>query len=73
MLHMHLYILHILHREHDAHDTLQMLQVPMAMVGVDIGLFQKLAALEPESSRTAGQLAEDTGTDVDLLGECNCF
>jgi hypothetical protein len=50
---------------------LQMLQAPMAMVGVDLGLFRKLAALELGSSKSAGQLADDTGADVDLLGKCS--
>ncbi|OKL55915.1 hypothetical protein UA08_08822 [Talaromyces atroroseus] len=43
------------------------LQAPMAMVAVDLGLFRKLAALELGSSRTVSQLAEDTGADVNLL------
>lgn len=58
------------HRSHIINST-QMVTIPMASIGVDIGLFQKLAAIEPGSSRTTDQLANDTGADVDLLGECN--
>lgn len=41
----------------------------MAKVGADIGVFRKLAELQPGSSRTVDQLADETGADAELLGK----
>lgn len=41
----------------------------MAKVGADIGVFRKLAELQPGSSRTVDQLADETVADVELLGK----
>ncbi|RAO70370.1 uncharacterized protein BHQ10_006382 [Talaromyces amestolkiae] len=43
------------------------IQMPMAKVGADIGVFRKLAELQPASSRTVDQLVGETGADAELL------
>jgi demethylsterigmatocystin 6-O-methyltransferase len=48
---------------------MQAIQMPIAKVGADIGVFRKLAELQPGSSRTVDQLAGETGADSELLGE----
>lgn len=48
---------------------IQATQMPIAKVGADIGVFRKLAELQPGSSRTVDQLAGETGADAELLGE----
>jgi hypothetical protein len=41
----------------------------MAKIGADIGVFRKLAALQPGKSKTVDQLAGETGADAELLGK----
>lgn len=48
---------------------MQAIQMPIAKVGADIGIFRKLAELQPGSSRTVEQLADETGADDELLGK----
>ena len=48
---------------------MQAIQMPIAKVGTDIGIFRKLAELQPGSSRTVDQLADETGADDELLGK----
>ncbi|GAM33496.1 O-methyltransferase [Talaromyces pinophilus] len=43
------------------------IQMPIAKVGADIGVFRKLAELQPGSSRTVDQLTGETGADSELL------
>lgn len=49
-------------------NTMQAIQMPMAKVGADMGVFRKLAELQPGSSRSVEQLAGETGADAELLG-----
>ncbi|EED14774.1 O-methyltransferase, putative [Talaromyces stipitatus ATCC 10500] len=42
-------------------------KMPMTKVCADIGVFKKLAELEPGASKTVDQLAGETGADAELL------